>query len=151
MNGLPIIRLLWLPVLVGIAALAGCGSSSNGGTPFFSSVCDTGTQVQLANPVPNQFGVSTTIGQVTIVANGNNNTLYNTYTQWHALLSDNFGNPISGGQLNLVAYPSGPHPYPSDFYYSSTIPQLTSGSTWSVYLSRTDGSCQPVFVGTFAT
>ncbi|TAM75640.1 hypothetical protein EPN44_07670 [bacterium] len=150
MSGLPLTRLGALLVLTGAAALAGCGSSG-GGTPFFSSVCDTGTQVQLANPVPNQSGVSTTIGQVTIVANSSSNTLYSTYMQWHALLVGSAGNPLSGGQLNLVAYPSGPHPYPSDFYYSSSMPALNSGSTWSVYLSRTDGSCQPAFVGTFST
>ena len=150
MSRLPRSYLCPLLVLVAIASLAGCGSSG-GSTSFVSSVCDAGTQVQLANPAPGQSGVSTTMGQVTLVANGNNNTLYNSYTQWHALLVDNFGNPISGGQLNLVSYPSGPHPFPSDFYYSSSMPTLTSGSTWSVYLSRTDGSCQPLFVGSFST
>jgi hypothetical protein len=121
--------------------LSACGGGGNGiggilgGLNPSGPSCNAGTQVQLANPQPGQAGVSTTIGQITIVANGNNNTLYNTYNQWYLTLTGNgFGNVIQGSNLNLVSYPSGPHPYPSDFYFSSNIGQLPSGTTWQVNL-----------------
>ena len=73
----------------------------------------------LANPQPGQTGVTTTLGRVTLVAFGNGNTLYSTYTQWIVTLTDSTGTPWTGGSLSLVSDPAGPHPYPSDFYYAS--------------------------------
>jgi hypothetical protein len=113
--------------------------------------CNPGTQVQLASPAPNQSGVSSNIGQIIIVANGNSNTLYNTYAQWQFTVVDNFNNQLTGGSLNLVPDPSGPHPYASDFYYSSSIPQLTPGRTWNVELLQNGNSCTPASVGSFST
>jgi hypothetical protein len=134
-----------------MAALLLGGCSSLGSTTHFSMPCNTGTQVQLAGPSPSQSGVSPSIGQIIMVANGNSNQLYNTYSQWQITLVDNFGNPVTGGSLQLVSDPSGPHPYPSDFYYGSSIPQLNAGRTYNAYVSLNNGSCQPVSLGSFST
>lgn len=60
-----------------LVALTACGSgglgSSLGGlNPVNGSgpICNSGTQVQLANPQPFQTGVPGNIGQIIIVANG---------------------------------------------------------------------------------
>ncbi len=144
----PVTRALF--ILAWTLYLVGCSSQASG---IFRgpTICNPGTQVQLANPTPNQGGVSTGIGQLTIVANGNGNILYNTYGQWQMTLVDNFGNPLTGGQLRLVPYPNGPHPYPSDFYYASSIPQLSLGRTWNAFLTMTSGSCLPILMGSFST
>lgn len=58
-------------------ALSACGGASSGLGLGGSNAapCYAGTQVQLASPGPNQGGVPTTIGQLIVVANGNNNNL----------------------------------------------------------------------------
>ena len=131
-------------------AFAGCGggSSSNPiGGPGFGTQCDPGTQVQLASPQAGNTGVSGNIGQVIVVANGNQNTLGVTYNQWKVILTDNFGNLINGGLLNLVALPNGPHPYSSDFYYASSLPALPGGRTWNAQLIQASSNCNgyPLF------
>jgi hypothetical protein len=140
-----------------LVALTACGGGGvggvlgpnpiNGGGP----ICNAGTQVQLANPQPGQTGVSSTIGQITIVANGNANNLYNTYGQWYLTLTDQFGDTITGGNLKLVSYPNGPHPYGSDFYYASNIGQLRSGTTWQVNLNDQTGSGGVCPLNSFST
>lgn len=138
-------------------ALAACGGGgrSTAPGPFgpnpFVVQCDPQTNVQLASPVPGQSGVSTTIGSITIVANGNNNLLYTTYPQWYVTLIDNQGNTVNGGSLKLVPFPNGPHPYQSDFYYSSSIPTLPAGSSWSAGLVEAGQNCSPDFLGNFST
>jgi len=139
-----------LAALIGALGLAGCSSAAN--TPgHYQYPYNTGTQQQLANPAPNQNGVSTTLGRITIVAFGNNNTLYSTYNQWIITLTDNTGAPWTGGPLSLVSDPSGPHPYPSDFYYASNIPMLNAGRMYQAFLSDPSGTCTPLSVGSFST
>ncbi len=135
-------------VIVCVLFLAACGGSSIGPG---ASMCNTGTVQQLANPVQNQSGVSATIGQITIVAFSNNNLLYNTYAQWVIQLVDNTGTVWNGQSLQLVADPSGPHPYTSDFYYSSNIPQLVAGRTYGVRLSQSGNACRAQNLGSFST
>jgi hypothetical protein len=149
-------RLLFLAAITfALTACGGGGSSYSPANPFnpnpFTAQCDPGTSVQLANPQPGQTGVSPTMGSVTIVASGNNNTLYATYPNWNVVLTDNFGNQFTGGSLNLVSYPSGPHPYQSDFYYSSSIPTLPTGRQWAAGLVNTASGCSPIFLGDFYT
>lgn len=145
-----------------LVALAGCGSSgglgnilgpiTGGGGGITGFQCDTGTQVQIANPQPSQSGVSPTIGQIVIVASGSSNNLYNTYSQWNITLQDQYGDTITGSNLQPYSYPSGPHPFGSDYYYVSTIGQLPQGATWSVMLGEPGNSCAPTPVaGTFST
>lgn len=142
-----------------LVALAGCGGGGlgnvlgpiTGGSGSGGFQCDTGTQVQLANPQPYQTGVSPAIGQIVIVANGQNNNLYNTSSQWNITLSDQFGDTISGGNLQPYDYRTGPHPFPSDYYYVSTIGQLPQGTTLNVTLGEPGASCLPVPVGSFST
>ena len=158
-RSLPTLQLLALSVAVlGLTACgAGYGSSNGNGSynPFgnnpFGVTCDPGTQVQLANPQPGQNGVPTNIGSITIVANGNANTLYNTYSSWNVTLTDNFGNTVTGGQLNLVPYPNGPHPFLQDFYYSSSIPTLPFARSWNAYLVQTYSNCAPYSLFGFST
>lgn len=129
-----------------LVALTACGSGGlggslgglnpiNGGGP----ICNSGTQVQLANPQPFQTGVPGNIGQIIIVASGNNNNLYSTYNQWFLTLRDQYGDLITGSNLTLVPDPNGPHPYQSDYYYASNIGQLPSGATWQVNLNDQSG------------
>jgi len=139
------------------AALAGC-SGGNLGSVFGpnpgggSLECQTGTQVELANPYPNQSGVPTNIGQITMVANGNGNTLYQTYNQWYVTLVDQYGDTVTGGNLTLVDGRTLPHPYNSDFYYGSGIGQLRPGVTWNAYLNEQNGGyCQAVPLNSFST
>ena len=136
--------------LVALLGLAGCSGSAS--TPgHFQYPCNTGTSQQLANPTPNQAGVSTSQGRITIVAFGNNNNLYTTYNQWIITLTDNTGTPWTGGPLSLVSDPSGPHPYPSDFYYASNIPMLNAGRTYQAFLSQPSGTCTPLQLQSFST
>jgi len=139
-----------MPLAVGLM-LASCSGIGNGLGGIFQQQCSTGTQQTIASPQNGQSNVSTSMGQVIVVANSNNNQLYNTYNQWTVNLVDNFGNLISGGRLALVPDPSGPHPYASDFYYSSSMPQLTPGRTYSASLLIAGGSCQAVPLGQFST
>jgi hypothetical protein len=148
---------LVLPAALALALSACSGSGALGGLgPIFGNLpqCDTGTQVQLANPAPFQNGVSSNIGQITIVANGNSNTLYNTYGQWSVVLEpNNFASgSIQGGSLSLVDGRSLNHPFNSDFYYGSSVPSLQPGVTWNVKLQLNNGTnCTPAPVGTFST
>lgn len=135
---------------------AGCGgggsSSGTGLPPQNFGVCDPGTQVSIANPVPNASGVSPSIGRIEIVANGNNNTLFQSYTNFDVILVDQFRNQITGGPLSLTSDPGGYKPYTSDFYYNSTIPGLQFGMQYNAFLNIFNSPCQqPVFLGTFFT
>lgn len=142
------IRSLRLLVLSGVAlALASCsgaggigsilgGIGSGGGGIFGSgSSCNPDTDVQLANPVPFQSGVNPNIGQITIVANGNNNYLGQNYQSLNITLVDSSGNQIPGGALLATAYPNGPHPYNSDYYYESGFGPLQSNTTYTAELT----------------
>lgn len=143
-------KLQWLVLIAGLA-LAGCSGSAAYAPGQHQYPCNTGTQQQLANPTSGQAGVSPTIGQITVVAFGNNNNLYNTYNQWIVTLTDSPGMPWTGGPLKLVSDPSGLHPYPSDFYYGSNIPMLTAGRTYQVFLSQPNATCTPLSLGSFST
>lgn len=141
--------------LLGVAllGLAGCGGGGGGGIGRFGGFgaqCDPGNAVQLASPAANQTA-SPTIGQVIIVANGNNGSLYYNTGQWYLTLISNYGDNPGGFALNLVADPNGPHPYPSDFYYAANIPTLPMGRTWSVYLNETNAGCSPMPLQSFST
>ena len=123
---------------------------AGGGTPGFLP-CDPGTSVQLANPTPAQTGVDPTLGQITIVANGNADTLFTTYGAWSLTLYDRSGNVYPGNRLSLVAYPSGPHPFASDFYYASSVSGLVAGRTYDVRLGWVGQNCNEFSVGSFST
>ncbi len=80
MNGLRMGRILGLcALLFALDACSGVGSGLLGGGDGSFPAYDPGTQVQLANPTPGQTDVGTNLGPVTIVANGNSDTLFNTY------------------------------------------------------------------------
>jgi|GEM_PF-4833620 len=55
------------------------------------------------------------------------------------------------GNMRLVSDPSGPHPYPSDYYYASNIPMLNAGRTYQAFLSQPSGTCTPLSLGSFST
>lgn len=136
-----------------LAACSGIGGSGNSIPGTLGYQCNPGTQVQLARPAQSQSGAGS-VNQIEIVANGNNNTLANTYGQWNVVLQDNFGDPpLTTNTLNAVADPSGPHPYSSDFFYAANIGiTLPSGATWTVTLEQQPyGSCAPALIGTFST
>ncbi len=138
--------------------LAACGSGGSGSSynpPFgggggYGSACNPGTDVQLANPAPNSAGVPTNTGSITIVANTNANQLYQNYASWSIVLQGSYG-PINGGQLSLVSDPQGPHPFPSDFYYSSSFSGLPGGQYFTVQLVNDSGYCNAVTIGNFST
>jgi hypothetical protein len=148
------LRLL-LPLAL-VSALAACSGTGGGlGGPLFggsgSLQCQPGTSVQLANPQPFQTNASN-VNQITIVASGNSNALYSTYQNWYIYVVDNFGQQITGGNLSLVDGHTLTHPYGSDFYYASQLPQtLQPGDTYTAYLARYDQSCNPLPLQTFST
>jgi hypothetical protein len=147
-------RIIPVALLLGLSACGGSGGGLGnifGGNPS-GSECQTGTAQELA--APQAFTTASNVNQVTIVANGNVNALYQNYQNWYIYLTDSFGDRIQGAQLNLVADPGGPHPYPSDFYYSSQLPQtLPSGVTWNVFLTEFNNSngCAAVPMAGFST
>ncbi len=134
-----------------LGACSGGGGGGNSNPPVgFNGNCEPGTAVSLANPTPNSSGVPTNIGSITIVASGNNNTLYSSYKSWGLVLVDNVGNTIySNSTLNLTSDPTGPHPYASDYYYQAGIPGLQPGDQYNVMLSTS--SCNGVSIGFFST
>jgi hypothetical protein len=117
--------------LLGNGGIGGIG----GGIFGSSTSCNPGTDVQLANPLPFQSSVNPNIGQIIIVANGNNNALGQNYQSLNITLIDDFGNRISGGALQPASYPNGPHPYNSDYYYQSGFGALQSGMTYTAELA----------------
>lgn len=134
-------------------SLAACSGSGGGGSipgvggynPGGYAACNPGTQVQLANPQPGQFNVPGNVGQIVIVANGNGGSLYNAPGQWSLVLNDGYDPPIYSGDLALVPDPTGPHPFPSDFYYAASIPTLPQGMSWNIALQQNGGStCYPM-------
>jgi len=147
-----IIRLSRALVFGCVFVLAACSGNGTNGGPFGNGpqACNPGTAVSDAQPSPNQTGVSTTIGQIIIVANGSANILNANPSVWIITLQANSG-PINGSTLTPVPFPNGPHPYPSDFYYASNIPTLNAGQVYTVFLGRTDGTCSAIAVGSFST
>lgn len=119
----------------GILGNGGIGGIGGGGIFGPSASCNPGTDVQLANPLPFQSGVNPNIGQITIVANGNNNALGQSYQSLNITLIDGFGSQVSGGALQPVAMPNGPHPYASDYYYQSAFGPLQSNTTYTAELT----------------
>jgi hypothetical protein len=151
---LNVIRIL----LAGTTAtlLASCnGGGSNGNNPsVVGTSCNPGTQLAIANPLPNQKGVPTSTNQIIVVANGNGNYLYQTYANWQVvlLINNNASESLPGGNLNLTTDSNGSHPFPSDYYYSSSIGGLQAGLTYAVYLNQTNNSCSLVGpIGGFST
>lgn len=137
-------------------ALTACGGGGGlgsiiGGTTTLQ--CDAGTQVTLANPQNQQGGVPTNIGQITIVANGNSNALYNSYGQWNVVLTPAFSgaSQMYGGPLSPADGRTLYHPYGSDYYYSSTIQGLVPGTVYNATLQEANNNCNPVPLGTFST
>ncbi len=118
----------------GILGNGGIGSIGGGGIFGSGSSCNPGTDVQLANPVPYQSGVNPNIGEITIVANGNNNYLGQNYQSMNITLIDGSGNQIPGGALQ-PASPTGPHPYNSDYYYQSAFGPLQYNTTYTAELT----------------
>ncbi len=91
------------------------------------------------------------MGQVTIVAMGGSNVLNSSPSQWLITLNDNTGMVWTGTPLKPVSDPSGPHPYPSDFYYASNLPMLNASRTYRAVLSQPTGTCTPISLGSFST
>jgi hypothetical protein len=138
-----------LGAAVVIALCSACSSHSNPvATNPPGATCSIGTQVQLANPLPGATGVATNIGQITIVVNANSDILAG---NWNGILIDQFGNQIQGGTFTLTSDHGGPHPYPTDYYYNSSIPQLNVGTGYRMFLNQFTSQCNPLFVGSFST
>ena len=151
------VRLARALIAAAIFVVAGCAGGSTGTSPvpFNGGSCDPGTSIQLAFPNNTngnfQSGVPTNIGHVEIVANGNNNTLFNSYTSFDTVLFGNNGQQVQGGFLTTTSDQGGPHPFTSDFYYNSSIPTLQPGVLYTVYINVPSNSCQPIPFGQFAT
>ena len=141
-----------LAIGASVVALSACSSAGSNNSPFGPNggICDPGTQVQLDYPNPYQANVSTSTNQINIVANGNNNFLYTSYSQWNLILRGSNGDQIIGGNLNLISDPNGLHPYTSDYYYGSSIQSLGFGETYTVQLNY-NANCTPVSIGQFST
>lgn len=158
-------KLLRIGLASGTLALL-CACSGNGGSgsifnPFpgggnTSQSCDPGTSVQIARPSPGSF--ASNVGNIEIVASGNNNTLGQTYQSWNVSVVNQYnGQTATGNNLTPVSDTSGPHPFTSDYFYSSALNQtLPSGNTWTVYLNDNNytgfnGYCNAYPIGNFST
>jgi hypothetical protein len=143
--------LLGTPALV----LSACSSGASGNNPQVAGTsCNPGTQLALASPTPNQTGVNPGINQIVVVANGNGNYLFQTFANWQVvlLINNNANQGIPGGALSLITDSNGPHPFPSDYYYASSISGLQGGLSYAVYLSQENTNCPLVGpVGGFST
>ncbi len=150
------LRLL-LPAALALVGLSACGGSGSVGNVFGGNPqgfqCQTGTSQQVVSPTPGQL--ATNVNQITIVTNGNSNSLYTNTSNWHLYVTGNYaGGSIQGGTLSLVSDTGAPHPYSSDFYYTSTLSQtLPPGVTWQVYLSpyNNTSGCQDIPLQSFST
>jgi hypothetical protein len=145
-----------LPLGATALALAACSSGANSGNnpSVVGTSCNPGTQLALASPTPNQTGVNPGITQIVVVANGNGNYLFQTFANWQVvlLINNNANQAIPGGALSLTTDDNGPHPFPSDYYYASSISNLQGGLSYAVYLSQENTNCPLVGpVGAFST
>ncbi len=143
-----ILRIVMTTALLALTACSGSSVGSILGGLGGLVTCNPGTQVQLARPSQGQTGAGA-LTSIEIVANGNSSTLGTNYQSWQLQVQANFGNTITGSALALVPDPSGPQPYASDFYYSSSFPALQTGQSYTVYLTQ-NGLCQPLNVGSFS-
>lgn len=112
------------------------------------TTCSLFTQVQQTVPTPKSSGVPTNIGKVQVVVNASQDILGN---QWNAVLTDQFGNSIQGGTFAVTTNSGGPHPFPHDYYYNASIPILSPGVTYGVYMNQLTSGCTPLFVNSFST
>jgi len=143
-----------------VLALTACGGGGLGSVlgpnPINSNPqCDPGTQVELASPQYGQTGVNGGIGQIVVVAQGQNNALNQNPSAWNITLTPQYGGSFTqGGPLTPADGRPLVHPWPSgDFYYSSSIGSLPQGVTWNVQLSEQShySACTPVNLGSFST
>jgi hypothetical protein len=146
----------YLPVLVAFAMLTACSAGASGGNnpSVVGTSCSPGTQLALAVPFSNETGVPTSTNQIVVVANGNGNYLFQTFANWQVvlLINNNINNSIPGGSLTLINDNGAPHPFPSDYYYASSISNLVGGQTYAVYLNQQNTSCSLVGpIGGFST
>lgn len=140
---------------ISVTACGGGGSSSGTLPPNPNeSVCAQDTQVQIAVPSPNSYGNGSP-SQIVIVANGQNNSLYQSYQNFDLLIAPPNTNPVTNSYssvyLSLTSGNGAPKPYPSDYYYSASTPNLPYSSAYSVYLNNPTGYCQPQYLGTFSS
>ena len=154
MSSLRITAMLCLFALAACSGTNGNGigiPGGNGGNPFFAQ-CNPGTNVQLARPAPNQTGTGS-INQIEIVANGSSNVLNQAPGSWNLQVTDNLGNQYLSGPLSPISDTSGPHPYPSEFFYNAPIQALPAGYTYNVSMLQNGGcSAYPLYpYGTFST
>jgi hypothetical protein len=140
-------------LLAATLALAACGGGSTGTTlpPNTLGPCDPGTQVELARPFQGQTGIPPSTTSIEIVANGNGNTLGNSFQNFDLFLQPSVGGTITSSPLAAVQDTSGPHPFGSDFFYSGNIPGLQFGVTYTVFLNAFTSNCSPVNIGSFST
>lgn len=141
-------------VSVSLPLVAACGGSSGNSPAPPLGPCNPDAQVQLASPVQGSSGVPSNITRIEIVANGNNNQLYNSYAQYQLVAVPSFGSPFnSNNNLSLASDPNGYHPYQNDYYYAANFNngQFVPGTTYAIYLNVNSTNCQPSFVGSFAT
>ena len=141
-------RSLLLATTVALAACSGGTGNIPQNPPGTLPPCNPGTQAQLSQPISGAQGVGTATGFVQVVVNAGSDVLNG---GWNLILLDAQGNTISGGILSPASGYGGTHPYATNFWYNATIPTLGSGTIYKAYINKTSSSCQPAFVGSFAT
>ena len=142
-RGLPLVAAVVLAL-----STASCAGNNSNPVPTNPPgvTCSVGTSVQLFHPTPGSRGNPTTIGSVQIVVDASTDLLGG---NWNTILVDQFGNKTQGGTLTLTRSSGGP--YPTNYYYNSSVPTLTRGSSYSVYINQFTSQCTPAGVGTFGT
>ena len=148
-------RSMILALSCALLAACGGGTASTGTAPVpnTNGSCALGFQAQIARPAPSQTGVGN-ISSIEIVANGNNNNLYNAYQSYDLLVTPSGAPPQQGIASNFLtlapADANGPHPYASDYYYNANLGENIPSGYWDVYLNA-QSNCQPYYLGSFGT
>ena len=140
-----------LGALVLASACSGGGSSGTSPVPN-TQFCGADTQYALARPQSGQSVQANTNVVVEIVANGNNNQIAKSFTNFDLIFvpaGNNNGSlqgSVSTGSLSITSEKGGYAPFSSDYYYNGTIasPGLAPQTLYNVYVNAFTSNCTPV-------
>ena len=137
--------LLGAGTLLAMTACGGGGSSGTNPVPNYG-YCGNDTQYQLARP---QSGATISTGSqpFEIVANGNNNQIFQSYQNFQLVLvpQNNSSAGVQTANLTQSSDPRGYQPFGSDYYYSGQLQtNLQSGQIYNVFLNSNTSNCTPI-------
>ena len=141
-----------LALLASIFAATACsGGGSTGAAPVPNTqFCGNDTQYALASPQSGHNIAANSNATIEIVANGNNNQIYQSFKNFELILVPANNNGSTNGQINtgtisLTGVNSSFAPFQSDYYYNGTLQSgLQSGLQYNVFLNAFTTNCIPI-------